>query len=280
MEILQLQYFCFAAESESFSETAKKFNVPASSISQSIKRLESELGVSLFDRRANRIELNQRGRNFYSKVKSGLEMLTDAKSKALSDEVEGKIKLLVISNMGIVSRAIINFCKKYPRVSFKIDSVKKESYDKYDLILTDDFSFNEAYDRQTFLVEKIKLAVNKNHPLANKEKISPKDIQNENIIIDTEGTAKSILAKRVCTHAGFAPKTLIQIDDINCLANFVEEGLGVALIPEIEFKNVFSDKVSLREVSDITRLTVLCYNNQKYMPKAVKLFIDQLRSEL
>lgn len=49
MELLQLKYFCDAAETENFSKTAKKYLVPTSNISQSIKRLERELGVELFD---------------------------------------------------------------------------------------------------------------------------------------------------------------------------------------------------------------------------------------
>ena len=280
MEILQLQYFCFAAESGSFSATADKFKVPSSSVSQSIKRLEKELGISLFDRRANRIELNESGRIFYDKVKSGLDMISDAKTKVLSEDVEGKIKLLVISNRGIVNRAILNFCRKYAKVSFKVDSTKKDVYDKYDVIITDDFGFNESYVRKSFVNEKIKLALNKNHPLANKENISPLDIQNENIITDAEGTGKSILAKRVCAQSGFAPKILIHTDDVHSLAEYVEKGLGVALVPEIEFKDIFSENVIIKDITDIVRGTVLCYNRKRYMTKAVRLFIDELYEEV
>lgn len=45
MELLQLVYFCSAAETENFAEAAKKCGVPAASISHSVKRLETELGT-------------------------------------------------------------------------------------------------------------------------------------------------------------------------------------------------------------------------------------------
>ena len=67
MELLQLTYFCDAAESQNFTKTAQKFGVPASNISQTVHRLESELGVSLFDRRANKATLNEAGKVLYSK---------------------------------------------------------------------------------------------------------------------------------------------------------------------------------------------------------------------
>ena len=65
MELLQLKYFCDAAETENFSLTAKKFEVPPSGISQTVKRLEEELGTELFIRGANRVSLNEQGRIFY-----------------------------------------------------------------------------------------------------------------------------------------------------------------------------------------------------------------------
>ena len=48
MELLQLKYFCDAAHTENFSATAKKFGVPTSAVSQSISRLEKELGSIFF----------------------------------------------------------------------------------------------------------------------------------------------------------------------------------------------------------------------------------------
>ena len=54
MELLQLRYFCDAAQTQNFSKTAKKYLVPTSNISQSIKRLEKELGCELFEHRGNK----------------------------------------------------------------------------------------------------------------------------------------------------------------------------------------------------------------------------------
>ena len=65
MELLQLKYFCDAAKNLNFSKTARKYTVPPSNISQSIKRLEKSLGYPLFLRHANKIILTERGKRFY-----------------------------------------------------------------------------------------------------------------------------------------------------------------------------------------------------------------------
>ena len=61
MELLQLRYFYESAKNENFAKTAEKYMVPPSSVSASVKRLEDELGCKLFDRRSNRITLNENG---------------------------------------------------------------------------------------------------------------------------------------------------------------------------------------------------------------------------
>ena len=79
MEILQLKYFCDAAQTQNFSKTAKKFLVPPSNISQTIKRLEKEVETTLFERHANKIKLNDAGLLFYKNAKTALNILENTK---------------------------------------------------------------------------------------------------------------------------------------------------------------------------------------------------------
>lgn len=116
MELLQLRYFINAAETENFSLTAKKFDVPASNISQSIKRLERELQTVLFDRRANRISLNEKGQAFYKKAKEALSLLDGAVNEVQDDGKTGRIKICISCNRRIVMQVIEKFCALYPDV--------------------------------------------------------------------------------------------------------------------------------------------------------------------
>lgn len=97
---------------------AREYNVPRASISQSIKRLEDELGTVLFDRAANVVKLNDQGKTVYLGAKSALTMLSDMRKKKNDVEVEGQIKLLVISSKAIVLEAIRKYREKYANVYF------------------------------------------------------------------------------------------------------------------------------------------------------------------
>ena len=109
MELLQLTYFCDAAESQNFSHTAQKFLVPPSNISQSIKRLETELSVPLFDRSANRITLNAQGAAFYQKAKAALALLEDARAEVTDQGNAGVIRLSIRTNRRVVMQTVEAF---------------------------------------------------------------------------------------------------------------------------------------------------------------------------
>ena len=122
MEILQLKYFCSAAETQNFSTTAKKFSVPVSNISQTVKRLERELEGDLFEHYSNKIRLNERGKKFYEKAKEALRLLEEGRLAACEsdDRVDGEIKLLIRTNRRFLIEKIGEFKALYPNVSFNL----------------------------------------------------------------------------------------------------------------------------------------------------------------
>ena len=106
MELLQLKYFADAAKSQNFSKTAEKFTVPPSAISQSIRRLENELGTPLFDRTANRLYLNADGARFYESVTAALELLETAKKQLRTGNTVKVLNICVNCNRRIVMQAM------------------------------------------------------------------------------------------------------------------------------------------------------------------------------
>ena len=170
MELLQLTYFCSAAEKENFSKTAKEYNVPASNISQSIHRLENEIGTKLFDRTANRIRLNEKGKMFYKDVKNALMFIDNATKKIYEqEEISGEIRILANTNRRIVTAAMEIFEEQYNGVSFFINHSLDEDIDKYDLIITDRIINRNDFTKQLLMVDEILLAMSVSNPFANKE---------------------------------------------------------------------------------------------------------------
>ena len=275
MELLQLKYFCDAAENENFSKTAQKFNVPPSNISQTVNRLEKELGISLFDRSANRITLNERGRKFYENIKSGLEKIEDAK-KIISekeDELTGEIYLQVITNRRIVTEAIEKFRLEYPKVSFVINhsSILDE---KSDLIITDNITDENSLEKKLLVTEDILLALSKNNPLAKERSLKISDLKNERFITMPKESSLYNITKELCRD--FFPNIAIMTDDPFYIRKYIELGLGIAFVPAFSWKGQFPENVVLKNISDFKRHTYIYYSKIRYMSNAAKCFLENL----
>jgi len=276
MEILQLTYFCSSAETENFSKTAKKFNVPASNISQSVHRLEKELGVKLFDRSANRITLNDLGKEFYEDIKQALTLIENAEAKIQkSDEINGEIRILALTNRRIVTKAVEIFEEKYPSVSFFINHFDDENISNYDIIITDKLLSDKHYSRKLLVEEDILLAMAKSNPLSEKA-LTLQSLCNERFISMSEKSGIYKLTQQICNSAGFVPEIVIQSDDPFYIRRYIEMGMGISFVPAVSWKGLFSDNVKLFKITDTKRNTYIYTNTQKYISKTCQLFLDEL----
>ncbi len=282
MDLLQLKYFCDSAENQNFSQTARKYQVPPSGVSQSVKRLESELGTPLFDRKNNKVLLNRTGERFYAKVKQSLALLEGAVSEVQDEALGGgeEMKLLVYTNRQLVTRVIGEFKQKHPNVSFVIHHKPDDVKDTYDLVISDDLSFCKEYEPELFLSERIILAISREHPLAKKEKILGSDLAKEGFIFMDEGSSLHRRGREICYDLRFEPCVVIRTDDPSLIRKYVSLNLGVAFVPEFSWKNLFDDTVTFRSLGDYRRDTYLFWKKNAYRTRTVLSFADALRTYL
>ena len=277
MELLQLMYFCHAAKSENFSKTANEFHVPPSNISQSIHRLEKELGIQLFDRSANRIKLNYRGKQFFESISAALSLIDKAK-ETINDisDVSGEIRLLVETNRRIVTKAIESFSIDHKNVSFFVNNSYNENVDSYDVIITDRPIAKRHYKSIPLVLEKFLLASRMDYSFVQNEGLTVRDLENERFITMGEGSGIYRVTNEICSRAGFVPNIVIQSDDPFYIRKYIEMGLGIAFVPAVSWSGMFSENIRLRDITDYQRLTCAYYDSNKYLSNAVSKFLTVL----
>ena len=253
MELLQLKYFCDAAVSENFSETARKFFVPPSGISQSIGRLERELGCALFVHSGNKIRLNEQGRIFYRSASAALMLLAEGAEAIREREsaVGGELDIVCACSRSTVARAIERFTALYPEVNLLLRNEPPTKED-CDILIAEDCPFPYR-KRELILDERICLAMPAGHPLAACASISVAALAGERFISMPEKSSLYEITAKACTAAGFVPNIAIRLDDPFYIRKYVELGLGVAFVPEISWAGLFSDGVVLRPLIGLRR---------------------------
>lgn len=274
MELLQLRKFCDAAQTENFSLTAKNFDVPTSDISQSIKRLERELGVPLFTRQGNRISVNRRGAELAKSAAQALSLLDRAVSAATDDGECGEISICINTNRRIVMCAVERFKKEYPNISVKTKLFCDASTEDFDLLISADTP-PDGYDGVRMLSEKMAIAINRADPLYS-DGIDIPALRETPFIAMNESSSIHKLTFELCERAGFKPRIAVQSDDPYYIRKCVELGLGVAIVPMLSWKGQFSDNTALAPIAGCTRDTYAYTNSKRYTSLCTKRFVELL----
>ena len=251
MEMLQLKYFCDAAQTQNFSKTAKKFLVPPSNISQTIKRLENELETPLFERHANKIKLNDAGLLFYKNAKAALELLENAEKLLKKSGDKETIKINIHICRRIVMEVIEDFRKTQPQVSFITAHNKDEISDDSDIIVTDK-ELDLPYLKIMATEENLLLAYNKNK-FSIGDIISPSELEKLPLVTMNGGSSIYQRTINICNKLGFSPHIVLQSEDPFYLRKCIELGLGISIVPELSWHGQFSENISQKNIGNFKR---------------------------
>jgi LysR family hydrogen peroxide-inducible transcriptional activator len=124
VNIQQLEYILAVDQFKSFSKAADYCHVTQATLSAMVKKLEEQLDVVIFDRKANPIATTENGREILGQalqVVAHANALLDS-SKSINRKIEGKLKLGVIPTIASSLMSIIlkPLMEKYPALIFEI----------------------------------------------------------------------------------------------------------------------------------------------------------------
>lgn len=116
--------FVKVAENKSFSATAKRLNVPISTVSRKVSGLEKALGVRLLERSTRQLRLTELGQAYYSYCRRGLEEI-ETGALMLHErqaDISGSLRLSIPPGMSgeLVVPLVSAFQATYPAVTVKI----------------------------------------------------------------------------------------------------------------------------------------------------------------
>ncbi len=122
MDSRQLEYFLTLVKQGSMSRAADLLNISQSALSKIISRLESEVGVPLFDRHGNRITLNEYGKNFSLYAARALEVLERGlySTRQSMYDTMGRICITCHAYAGILSDVAADYHFLNPGVQFHV----------------------------------------------------------------------------------------------------------------------------------------------------------------
>lgn len=234
MELLQLKYFLAVAESEHMTNTAKQLHIAQPALTQSIHRLEQELGVSLFERAGRGIRLSPAGAYVRDRVKPAMETLENmARDVQLFQQGEqGVVRVGVHAASGVAIDGIAAYSELNPHVSFEITQDERERH--RDVIVTTitprgSSTVENAMEKTPFS-ERIGIAVPAGSAL--EETASLSDFASERFIALAGSRRFREVCDTFCARRAFTPHIAFESDNPLVVKKMIGLGLGVGFWPD------------------------------------------------
>ncbi|MBE9373674.1 LysR family transcriptional regulator [Saccharopolyspora sp. HNM0983] len=243
MEIRWVEAFLAVAEELHFGRAAARLRMAQSPLSQTIRRLERELGTTLFDRSTRSVALTPAGHAFLPhayRVFEELELGRQA-TRASDGVVYGTVSIgfsgaLNHHTLSPLTRAVR---QRFPGVTLALTGrvMTREGVEQVERGSLDIAFVGLPIDPspvRTRLVasEPLGVVLPVDHPLAGEPDIDLADLADEGFVTTPEagGSALQQAAMRACVHAGFRPRVVQEVTDAFLILTLVSAGVGIALM--------------------------------------------------
>ena len=190
LDLRLVDYFVAVAEELHFGRAAERLHIAQPSLSQQIRRLEQQLGVTLLERNSRNVHLTRAGEAF---LREGRRALAQAQ-RAISATRAAGAELLTVGFYGSAGRALLPavLTAFHDRQPVTEVSVREILFGNIDEILDAkvDVAFTRLMPDQTELKVEIiateprLIALANTHPLASRQTLTFADLRRESFIVN------------------------------------------------------------------------------------------------
>ncbi len=244
MELRRIQYFVAVAEEAHFGRAAERLRMAQPPLSQQIKALEAEMGVTLFRRTTRKVELTAAGARFLQRAREILAAVDHAVTEAgrVADGMLGRIAIGFTGSAtyDLLPSLVRVLRADLPGIELDIhgemltpDQVAALVEGTLDLGLLRPPVRNAAVDVRVLRREPLIAVLPERHALAGRSQVKLADLSDDPFIT-YPSRHRSVVYEAVidaCERAGFVPGNVHEVAETSTLVSFVAAGLGVALVP-------------------------------------------------
>ena len=252
-----IETFRVIAGAGSMTDAAKILGVDQSAMSRHIASLESQLGISLFDRSKRRLRLTAEGKLLLAEADSAAEALNRFVRKAnqIRQVSDGHLQVLTSATLarGLMPKALRIFKDKAARVSVNIEVVSRGELERriegqqFDLCAVA-LPFTYPSEHMVHIGRFAGVCVlHKSHKLAKQQKISLSDLAGEALVGLPQGTIGRMRIDQLFATAGIDYKPQFETTAV-AVNEFVEDGIGIAIADPFTAKTNSGGNVVVRQL--------------------------------
>jgi DNA-binding transcriptional LysR family regulator len=252
MENFRLKVFRVVANHLNFSRAAEELLLTQPAVTQQIKALEDEYGVSLFDRSGGHIALTPSGEALLPYAEKIKEIADEAYAavSAASGRLGGQLALGASQTIGqyLLPNLVAGFLRENPRISVTAISGNTDTIlealvaHRIQLALIEGPAMRKDIHVEPFMEDQMVLVVPSSHEWADHE-IEIDSLRDAPLLMREFGSGSRRVVENALSQAGLKKKDLktrMELDSTEGLLSAVEAGLGVTFVSRWTVRNQLS----------------------------------------
>lgn len=241
----QVRYFIATAEVGQISQAAIHLNISQSAVTSAIQELESMLGVNLFIRSPQGMNLTDNGRHFLNHAYSIQNSVDEALQSPLPDTgISGSLSVAAsYTVMGyFLPYHLQRLAQWYPRMAINLHEQERKAIEQSLLdgtldmavVLTGNLRHPEIAAEPLFKSER-RLWLPNRHPLSERPSVGLEEVANEPFILLTVDEADQT-AMRYWKQIGQSPNVILRTSSVEAVRSMVANGTGVAVLSDLVYR--------------------------------------------
>ena len=287
MRTSRYEVFLKIVETKSLTRTAAFFGCTQSAVSQLVRALESDLGVTLLARNKSGVRLTPEGEYLLPSMRQIVVGERDVfeKSLELQNLNAGLIRIGIFTSLSCqwLPPHLKSFRESYPNIGFELlqgDMLQICEWLRNGMV---DVGFMTKPDGDEFvfkelLADRMNIVLPKGHPLENKKDLNLKDLADETFVLLESGYSQ--IVEKMFADAGIRPKRQYTVKDDYTVMSMVESGLGVTLLPELVFQRTPYALVGVPAEPAYYRRLGVSWMKKEHGSIAVNKFVQHLFGEM
>lgn len=287
MELHQLRYFVATAECGNVSRAAERCFVAQPSLSQQLKKLEQELGTTLFDRLGRGVALTDAGRALLPRARRILAEIreTEANLKREAEDGPGTLVVGAIPTMApyLLPPALRALRRAYPTCPITVREDYSEALvgalenNEIDCAILSTPLDDVLLDVDVIGQEELLVALPRRHPAGERAELHISDLRGQPTVALADTHCLSRQIDHFCSTRHIASQVVCRTTQLSTITELVSLGLGLSLVPEMAAATDRSDRcryLRLRPGKPVRQIVVAWRKGRSRPVAAVRLIAE------
>ena len=289
-DLVTLNLVLAIAETRSISRGAEREHLALAAASKRVSDLEARLGVALFERCARGVEPTDAGRALVRHIRTLNASLHALESEVVefSRGIKGHLRL--VANAGSIAeclpRDLVAFSQAHPQIRISLEDQTSPDVQaavaegRADVGIFVPPVLDSRLTTWPYREGRLAVIVPAGHKLANEAAVRFEALLDYDVVGLHVGAAVHELMREHAQERGRTLNARLQVRGFDAIAQLVEAGLGVAILPAAvaeRFAQVFRIAVLALDESWARRDYLLAVRTQEVLPTVVQRFVQALR---